>query len=235
MPSEKIIGRGAEALLIKKGKLLIKRRIKKGYRHPSLDLMLRAGRTRREARLLEKVSGSINVPRVRAIDGMAHKQLEPETEIEMEFIDGKLLSSWLDKFSLKKEAEICKEIGKSVAKLHDSDIIHGDLTTSNMILKQEKNKGKVYFIDFGLGFHSARAEDKAVDLHLLKQAMESRHFRNWQALFNAVLSGYRVSKNAQLVIEKLKKVEARGRYKGKGKNLKLISHNKHGKNKKFGC
>lgn len=216
--SEKIIGRGAEALLIKKGSILLKRRIKKGYRHEHIDFMLRAARTRHEARLLEKASRAINVPRVMAIDGMARKKLEPETEIEMEFVDGKVLSLWLDKFPLKKAEEICRQIGENTAKLHDIDIIHGDLTTSNMVL----HKGKVYFIDFGLGFHSARAEDKAVDLHLLGQAFESRHFRHWTKLFSAVISGYKTSRNAKSIIEKLKKVEARGRYKGKGKREPLI-------------
>lgn len=209
---EQIITQGAEALLIKKNRLLLKRRIKKGYRNPQLDLMLRASRTRHEARALEKASLAIAVPRVKAIDGMAKKALEPETEIEMEFIDGKLLSQNLDKFTLKKAVEVCKEIGKSIAKLHDLNIIHGDLTTSNMILKN-----KVYFIDFGLSFQSAKAEDKAVDLHLLQKALESKHFKRWRKLFNAVLFGYKASKNAKVVIERLKKVEARGRYKGKAK------------------
>jgi TP53 regulating kinase-like protein len=210
--SEKIIGRGAEALLIKQGSLLLKRRIKKGYRHEHLDFMLRAGRTRREARLLEKASHAINVPKVKAIDGMAKKKFEPETEIEMEFIDGKVLSLWLDKFPMNKAIKICRQIGENAAKLHDLDIMHGDLTTSNMILKQDK----VYFVDFGLGFHSMRAEDKAVDLHLLRQAFEAKHFKHWRKLFDAVLSGYKISKNAKTVAERLKKVEARGRYKGKG-------------------
>jgi len=210
---EKIIGRGAEALLIKKGGMLLKRRIKKGYRHENLDLMLRTARTRREARLLQKASQIIAVPKVKAIDGMARKKLEPETEIEMEFDDGKVLSKHLDKIPLSDALKICKQIGQSAAKLHDLGIIHGDLTTSNMILRENK----VYFIDFGLGFHSARAEDKAVDLHLLREALESRHFKHWPRLFNAVLSGYKISKNARAVAERLKKVEARGRYKGKGK------------------
>lgn len=207
-----IIGRGAEALLIKSGNMLKKQRIKKGYRHKTIDLMLRASRTRREARLLEKASRVISVPRVKAIDGMAKKALEPETEIEMEFIDGKVLSQHLDEFSLQKALAIFKEIGENTAKLHDLGIVHGDLTTSNMILKQNK----VYFIDFGLGFHSDRVEDKAVDLHLLREALEAKHFKHWLAFFKAVVEGYQNSKNAKLVLERLKKVESRGRYKGKG-------------------
>ncbi|MCL6500678.1 MAG: Kae1-associated serine/threonine protein kinase [Candidatus Pacearchaeota archaeon] len=211
MTKEEIIGWGAEALLIRSGEILKKRRIKKGYRHNALDVLLRASRTRREARLLEKASGIISVPRIRAIDGMPRERIEPETEIEMEFVDGKVLSQWLDEFPLTKALTICKKIGANVAKLHDFDIIHGDLTTSNMILKQEQ----VYFIDFGLGFHSARAEDKAVDLHLLREALEAKHFKHGHEYFGAVIEGYKISKNARKVIERLKKVEHRGRYKGK--------------------
>ena len=130
-------------------------------------------------------------------------------KIKMPFIEGKRLSDWLDKFSLEEAKTICIEVGKDVAKLHDNNIIHGDLTTSNMILSDNK----IYFIDFGLGFHSHRVEDKAVDLHLLRQALEAKHFKAWQILFNAVIEGYKTSKNAEKTLKQLEKVEKRGRYK----------------------
>ncbi|UZE93600.1 MAG: Kae1-associated serine/threonine protein kinase [Candidatus Pacearchaeota archaeon] len=215
---EKIIGRGAEALLIKRGNLLLKRRIKKGYRHGRLDWMLRASRTRREARILRKSASVINVPMVKAIDGMSRRSLEPETEIEMEFIQGKLLSEWLDKVPLINALNVCEKIGQNTALIHDIDIIHGDLTTSNMILKGQN----LYFIDFGLGFHSSRVEDRAVDLHLLREALESKHFRKGEDYFRAVIKGYKTSKKASLIIERIKKVEARGRYKGKVKGNELL-------------
>ena len=101
-------------------------------------------------------------------------------------------------------------IGKNIAKLHDADIIHGDLTTSNMILS---GKEVVYFIDFGLGFISKKIEDKAVDLHLLKQALEAKHFTHWETLFKEVINGYSSSKDSKLVLKQLEKVEKRGRYK----------------------
>ncbi len=129
----------------------------------------------------------------------------------MPFIDGKRISDYLDKFPLKKQKNVCKLIGESTAKLHDADIIHGDLTTSNMILKNNK----LYFIDFGLGFISHKFEDKAVDLHLLKQALEAKHFKNWEILFREVLRGYSKSKSHKTVLERLKSVEKRGRYRGK--------------------
>ena len=129
----------------------------------------------------------------------------------MQYLKGKKLSEHLENLSPKEQKEVCKKIGEAIAKLHDSSIIHGDLTTANMILVDKK----VYFIDFGLGFISARYEDKAVDLHLLKQALEAKHFKKWETLFKAVLKGYSKSKTFKQVLQRLKIVEKRGRYKSK--------------------
>ena len=201
--TEKIIAQGAEAILIHKDGKLLKRRIVKGYRHPELDKKIRTRRTRGEAKLLEKAGKIISIPKVLSVN-------EKNAEIDMEFIEGKKLSEHLDSFTLKEQIEICHKIGQEVALLHNHDIIHGDRTTSNMIL----NKGKIFLIDFGLGFHSSRVEDKAVDLHLLRQALESKHFQHWQELFDSVLRGYKEkSKETEKILQQFKKVESRGRYK----------------------
>jgi len=199
--SEKILARGAEAILILKNDLLIKRRISKGYRISEIDERLRKLRTRAEAKIMRKMYGKINVPKIFDED-------EKRKEIKMKFIQGKKLSDNLDKFSLKKQKKICWGIGKEVSKLHESNIIHSDLTTSNMILKKD-----IYFVDFGLSFHSLRNEDKAVDLHLFKQALESRHFKNWKELWKSFLQGYKNNKEYEKTIKQLEKVELRGRYK----------------------
>lgn len=225
---EKIIAQGAEAVLIHKDGKLIKQRIKKGYRIEILDEKLRKQRTKKEAKLLEKANKLIPVPKILKTD-------EKSKEIDMEFIEGKKLSDYLD--NLKNAEEICKQIGQNIAKLHDADIIHGDLTTSNMIYienKSNKNEiitnntkkelsdnnfqnvdvsGRVYFIDFGLGFESKKIEDKAVDLHLIKQALEAKHFNNYEKFFKAILEGYKISKHHEATINRLKAVEKRGRYK----------------------
>ena len=198
---KKIIAQGAEAILIHSGKKLIKERIPKSYRHSDLDKQIRESRTRREAKLLEKVSKLVNVPKIMSVT---------KTNITMEFISGKKLSDDLDKMKLNEAIKICFRLGENVAILHNNNIIHGDLTTSNMILK----KDKIYFIDFGLGFNSIRVEDKAVDIHLLRQALESKHYQHWEDLFAAVIQGYKNLGNPG-VLEQLKKVESRGRYKGK--------------------
>jgi len=205
---KKIIAQGAEALLIRKDDSLVKHRIKKSYRQKELDEKLRFGRTRREAKLLEKASKIINAPQVKKTS---------KDEIKMQFIEGKRLSDDLDSFPINKSLSICKLLGEEIAVLHNNNIIHGDLTTSNMLLKDEK----IYFVDFGLGFVSAKIEDKAVDLHLLKQAFESRHFERWKEYYNEALKGYKEkSNNYKEILERLEKVEGRGRYKGKQKRKK---------------
>jgi len=201
MPKEIIIARGAEAILIHKNGKLIKKRVPKGYRHPDLDKKIRTRRTRSEAKLLEKAGKIINIPKVLSVD-------DKKAEIDMEYIEGKKLSEHLDEFPLNEQEKICFQIGENVAVLHQNDLIHGDLTTSNMILHQDK----IFFIDFGLGFHSTRIEDKAVDLHLMRQALESKHFHHWQQLFDAVLLGYKKLGDESVLLQ-LKKVESRGRYK----------------------
>ena len=201
---QKIIQLGAEAEIILRNGEIIKRRIPKKYRLGILDEKIRKSRTKGEAKILEKVSKLIPVPKILRVD-------EGKKEIVMEFLDEKKLSENLDDFQMKKQKEICFKIGKNAAKIHDADIIHGDLTTSNMILKNNS----VYFIDFGLGFISHKIEDKAVDLHLLKEVLEAKHFRNWKILFSWVLKGYKDSKNFHKTIVRLEKVESRGRYKEK--------------------
>jgi Kae1-associated kinase Bud32 len=196
----KIIQQGAEAIIYHdtdKGQV-IKKRVKKSYRIPVLDNKIRKSRTRAEAKLLKKASELMPIP-------ANIKESEQDKTIDMDFLDGVKLSESLDDFPLASQKQIMEDIGKSISKLHNADLIHGDLTTSNMIFQN----GEVFFIDFGLGFHSSKPEDKAVDIHVLKQALEAKHFKNWKTLYSAFEKAY---KNKQ-VLERLKKVEKRGRYK----------------------
>lgn len=195
-----VLQQGAEAKIIldsAKNKI-IKNRIKKSYRIPELDEKIRKLRTRSEAKLLKKASELIPIP-------SDIKEDEKTKQISMEFIDGNKLSEELDNFPLEEQRKLLQEIGKAIAKLHNSNIIHGDLTTSNMILKN----GEIFFIDFGLGFHSSKLEDKAVDIHVLKEALEARHFQHWEILFKEFEKAY----SKKDVLERLKAVEKRGRYK----------------------
>ncbi len=195
-----IIAQGAEAVLLKDKNEIIKERIKKNYRIKEIDERLRKFRTKREAKVIDKLEGIS--PKLIEMD-------DKKMKIEMEFIEGKLLRDYLDE---KNFEEICNKIGENIAFIHDQNIIHGDLTTSNMILKNNEIK----FIDFGLSFFSHKIEDKAVDMHLLKQALESKHYEFWERAFNSVLKGYKKSQTSNEVIKRLEQVEKRGRYKQKG-------------------
>ena len=199
----KVIQQGAEAKIILSNGFIIKDRIPKGYRIKELDEKIRKRRTRSETKLLEKASQIINSPKPFFAPVF--------TKIKMPFVEGEKLSEHLDNFSLKKQKEVCKKIGENIAKLHDSHIIHGDLTTSNMILK----KNELIFIDFGLGFISHKIEDMAVDLYLLREALEAKHFKNWETLLKEIMNAYEKSEKSELVLKQLEKVEKRGRYKDK--------------------
>ena len=192
------IAQGAEAILYKDGGKIIKDRISKSYRIPEIDTKLRKERTKTEARILYKLlRAKVNVPRVLKFD--AEKAV-----LELEFIDGQKIRDYLDK---TKDVHLFKQIAEQTLLMHDAGIVHGDLTTSNMILKGNK----VYLIDFGLSDYSDRLEDKAVDLHLLKECLKSKHFEIWEACWKIFEAHY---KN-KAVLDRLKKVEQRGRYKEK--------------------
>ena len=195
-----IIQQGAEAIIYRDGDKLIKERIPKCYRIKEIDDKIRKLRTRSEGRLLMKAE---NTPNVFLVD--CDKYI-----IEMEFIDGELVKDVLNGLNVHERKELCREIGVNVAGLHDNNVIHGDLTTSNMVVKE-----KLYFIDFGLGFISSRIEDKAVDLHLLRRALEGKHYLIADGCFDFVLDGYKNSPEYEKVFKQLVKVEMRGRYKRK--------------------
>ncbi len=124
----------------------------------------------------------------------------------MEFVDGPTAKEVLT--SGNGEGEMCYGIGFLAGRLHGGDIIHGDLTTSNMILSGDR----LYLIDFGLGERSGELEAKGVDLHLLHEAFLSAHSEK-SHLYEEVLRGYRDAyPDAKAVIAKAKEIEKRGRY-----------------------
>ncbi len=195
----KIIARGAEAVLyVSEDGVLVKERIKKGYRLGAIDDNLRRKRTRTESRLLREARrAGANTPQI-------HE--EEAYSIKMEFLKGEKIKDILNE---KNMTMLCTEIGESVGKLHSFHIIHGDLTTSNMIFLS----GKVFFVDFGLGYQSHRIEDKAVDLHLLRQALESTHFSVAGKAWKIILKAYeRNNSDADKVLRTLHAIEKRGRY-----------------------
>ena len=130
----------------------------------------------------------------------------------MEYIEGQQIKQVLNSVSKIERHDLCVKIGEFIARLHKQGLIHGDLTTSNMILNPN---GKIFFIDFGLGEKNIELEAKGVDLHLLKRALQSTHYQHWEECFQNVLCGYTSIIGVDLaekVYEKIKEIERRGRY-----------------------
>ena len=198
---KKLIAQGAEAKLFLEDGRILKNRFPKSYRIKEIDEKLRGFRTRREAKILQKLQ-AINFPSPKVISN------DERENLIIEKIDGKLIKDVLEKSDYKK---LCSEIGRKVAVLHNNLIIHGDLTTSNMILNN-----KIYFIDFGLSFFSEKAEDRAVDLHLFKEGLESKHYKIWEDCFKCTLESYKKeAKKSAETLKRLEVVEKRGRYRAK--------------------
>jgi TP53 regulating kinase-like protein len=130
----------------------------------------------------------------------------------MKYIEGEQIKQLLNKTPKNKRQHLCREIGKSIGMLHKRGIIHGDLTTSNIILHPG---GKIFFLDFGLGDRSNELEARGVDLHLMKRALQSTHFQFAAECFDSVLDGYRTAfdtETLEKVLGKIKEIERRGRY-----------------------
>jgi TP53 regulating kinase-like protein len=135
-----------------------------------------------------------------------------KSTIIMEYIEGKQVKQVLNDCAQEERLCLCRHIGELIGQLHKVGVIHGDLTTSNMILTPQ---GRVVFVDFGLGEYSEELEIRGVDLHLMKRAFQSTHYRFAEECFDEVLQGYGkvVGKDeAKYVLEKIKEIEKRGRY-----------------------
>jgi TP53 regulating kinase-like protein len=239
----KLITQGAEALLYRTTYLIpqlacaLKYRPSKPYRHAILDARLTRHRILSEARVLVKCrKEGVPVPAVYALD-------EAKGWIMMEWIDGEVvrirLNEWI---RLRKAAgaeegvddkelrDLMVRVGRAVGSLHKIGIVHGDLTTSNLMLRSNKAQmangdgsgaghggaaklldGEIVLIDFGLASQNTQDEDRAVDLYVLERAFGSTHPRA-ENLFGEVLKAYGDSfRGANVVLKRLEDVRMRGR------------------------
>jgi TP53 regulating kinase-like protein len=139
--------------------------------------------------------------------------------IVMEFVEGKQVKQVLASLSMEDREALCTKIGDLIGRLHQHGVIHGDLTTSNLILNTE---GKIFLVDFGLGEKNMEAEAKGVDLHLMKQALQSTHYRFAEECFEAVTKGYAAvlgEDESKDVLAKVREIERRGRYVAERKQV----------------
>ncbi len=205
-----LISQGAEAKLFRDKDKVIKERFSKKYRLAHLDESLRKFRTRREAKVLRRLD-EVSFPAPKF-----HEFCDKRMTITMDFINGDTVRSFLDKKENQDDYQIlARDIGKNIALLHHKNIVHGDLTTSNMMNDFEEKRIK--FIDFGLTSFSDKVEDKAVDLFLLDRALESKHYQVYPGLFDQIISNYKSEfpEEAEKVLKRLEEVKKRGRHKNK--------------------
>jgi TP53 regulating kinase-like protein len=205
-----LIKKGAEASLYLEEwhdrKVIMKRRLPKKYRIPELDLMIRSQRTMHEPHIIHKAKeAGVPTPTIFMVD-------VAEANIIMEFVEGKQVKEVLDNVSKKERLSLCVLIGRMIGRLHNYGIIHGDLTTSNMILTPYR---KVVFVDFGLSERSIELEPKGVDLHLMKRTLHSTHYKHAKESYKAVMEGYSEAvgqEETKKVSTKIREIEKRGRY-----------------------
>ncbi|KAJ5890914.1 EKC/KEOPS complex subunit [Penicillium subrubescens] len=249
-PAPTLLVQGAEAHLYKTVSLdpsipaALKVRPSKPYRHPILDRRLTRQRIIQEARCLVKlVREGVSVPAVLAMDWEGQGAEESAwggAWLMMEWVEGPVvrvvLEQWeawmkknaasLDETQLQKEEDrvrgLMKRIGHTLGGLHKAGVVHGDLTTSNLMLRSPAQditdsptgvsmEGEVVLIDFGLAGQSTQDEDRAVDLYVLERAIGSTHPRS-EPFFEEVLHGYREShKGTGSTLKRLEDVRMRGR------------------------
>ncbi len=192
--------RGAEAdiyLVEWSGRQAVSKvRTPKPYRHEELDATIRKQRTVHEANFMSAAKAAgVMTPFVHFVDPV-------NAEIIMEFVEGENVRDTMT-------PDLCYEMGCYAAMLHASNIIHGDLTTSNFITNK-----KLVLLDFGLSYYSERVEDMATDIRLIKEVFTSAHIAVKKA-FPRFVEGYASvagRKRTEKILENVKEIEQRGRY-----------------------
>lgn len=197
MGRRKLLSTGAESRIYLKDGMVIKDRARKAYRIRQIDDSLRRRRSRLEFSLMKRAfENKIHVPAPIKISEDGHK-------IYMEYLGDMKLK---DNFSLKH----MDSLGREVARMHSLGIVHGDLTTANIMIKE----GEIYLIDFGLGYSSDRDEDKATDIFLLKNAFDTRHPEASRQAFPRFIRSFRRAYGKQFkgIEAHLRDIESRRRY-----------------------
>jgi len=205
---ERLVAKGAEAdlyLVDWNGlKALRKVRNPKKYRHPELDYQLRKTRTNHEADIIHRAKNhGVSTPLLYQVDN-------EKGVIVMEYIDGIKIRDLVDQLSDEEREQLFRRIGYFSGLLHKSGIIHGDLTTSNII----KSGDRIVFIDFGLSEVNYEVEKRGVDLNLMNRMLTSTHFAYQEKLLQAFKEGYRESmgEEAEEALTRMVEVSKRGRY-----------------------
>ena len=208
-----------------------KERFLKAYRHPNLDSRLTKSRCRSEAKILEKCAKKtkIRVPKVIRVSppslyleylvGPSVKSYlrqqqnngptknsgcDDAAQADSRNIEGnESIQQHSNKIS---EKELAYRMGELVGRLHNVGVVHGDLTTSNMMIVEKSNResdGALSFelalIDFGLSKSTVGSEEQAVDLYVLERALLSTHPDLAENFFDLVLEKYKFTTEVQII------------------------------------
>lgn len=181
---------------------IVKVRSPKAYRIPELDHKIRSQRIRSEARIIREArSAGIRTPIIYDVD-------TKDCCITMEEVKGTTVKQYLDEHP-EEVIRICRLIGTNIARLHNSKMCHGDLTTSNMILT---DRDELCIIDFSMGASLIGTEDMGVDIRLLERAFSSAHPKLKDA-FAYVIEAYCEEKtDSKQIMAKVQEIKDRGRY-----------------------
>ena len=197
----KLIKKGAEAdifLISWYGrKAISKIRNPKQYRNKYLDENIRKKRTLHEANMISAAkSVDVKTPSLLFLDPV-------KAEIIMDYIDGHNVKDIMS-------SQLALDMGKYTSLLHNNNIVHGDLTTSNFI----SSGNDLVIIDFGLSFFSERIEDRAVDFRLIKEIMSSAHIEIFDQAYQNFITGYsnNTNNNMKKILRVVSEIEKRGRY-----------------------
>jgi Kae1-associated kinase Bud32 len=218
-----ILARGAESIItLCNDNTIVKYRPPKKYRIAQIDDKFTKLRTRSEVKILKELHAcGVAVPEIISSDAY---------NIRMQHIVGAQVKEIL---VFENAKQVGAQIGELLAKIHACGIVHGDFTTSNIIAhkphtnielqsisKSKQDAYRLFAIDFGLSYYSSKAEDRAVDLHVLRQAITSYHFDCETILFDAILASYHKTAkhcakpfDAQMVLSRFTQVEKRGKNK----------------------
>ena len=198
----RLIARGAEAEIWEQDylgkKAIFKKRVPKKYRDPALDKQLRKERTKAEATLIHQGKElGIRIP-------VIYKMIPSEGLLVMEKINGERMKEHLK----KKNLSVMKQAGKMVALLHSAGLVHGDLTTSNLLV----NDTEIAIVDFGLGFGSTKIEDLAVDILNFQKTYKATHYQfpqGWEYFLESYKQHFEAGDR---VLRRIKQIEERARY-----------------------
>ena len=193
--------------------VILKHRIPKSYRIPEIEKMISLSRLKKESNNLIKAEKlGLPVPHI-------YKTEKTTKKIFLEYFKNyQTVKNYISKETNEENKNknlliIFKELGKIIAKLHNNNIIHGDLTSSNMMIN---NKNDLKLIDFGLSSISNNIEEKAVDLYVFEKSLLCEKDSNGilKEILKAFYIGYEdKSKNWDKLWERLEKVKLRGRKK----------------------